>query len=43
MIFAILGGVFVAFMLGSLVGYVIGREEGEEEVVRYYEKERKAW
>lgn len=40
MILAILGGVFVAYMLGSTIGYVIGREDGEDKATRYYESKR---
>lgn len=41
MVWAILGGVIVAYILGSTIGYVIGRGEGEDKVTRYYESKRR--
>ena len=43
MMWAIIGGVMTAFSLGSTLGYVIGRADGEDKVARHYEAKRRKW
>lgn len=43
MIYAIIGAVVTAFVLGHLIGYCVGRADGEDKVARYYEAKRRKW
>ena len=41
MIYAIVGAVLAAYFLCHLIGYCVGRADGEDEVARHYEAKRR--
>lgn len=43
MVYAIIGAVLAAYFLGHLIGYCVGRADGEDEVARHYEAKRRKW